>query len=313
MGGSSPSADFAVSEPFPDGGTEMVRLRVLVPIVQGVTRSRAEVQAVLADLNHYAACAALTYFVRERVIGSVFVEYLHAGNVSWRPQHIARLALLQLCLAELDADALAASVGGQVFTQQDPTGGGREEARSQMHACWSAVKADAALTSRFSGLGEHQAIAEQSRGSDIATLGATVHGIALEVPFRSDTTLVLVKADEPHPLLGQGLGVFTALPVARSSGEQLADFVASLLGLEHDGLAVVPHVVAWGERTVGRLRLAAYSTFLPNAFFQPGVVADQVAIATLRARWAHTLFAGGPGLNAWPTRYDRMFVEPQQG
>lgn len=285
----------------------MVRLRIQVPIVQDITQSNAEVQTLLAHLNHYAACGALTYFERERVIGSVFVEYLHAGNLSWRPKHIARIALLQLYIAELDADALAASVGGRVFAQEDPTGGGREEATVQMNACWSAVKAESGTTSRFTGLAEYQAIAAKSRNSDIATLGATAHGIALEVPFGDDTTLILVKADEPHPLLGPGLGVFTSLPIPHSDAEQVAKVVASLNNLEHNGVAVVPHVGAWGKREVGRLRVAAYSTFLPNAFFLPGIVADQVAIAALRARWARSLFPSGRDVNAWRTLYNRMF------
>lgn len=203
--GSRLRQEFHASPAYDEDGILLSRVTATVPVVDGVTRDRGHVERVLASINRFAV-GSFYYFDADRsVVVSAFYGRVHAETVQWRTRQISLFAACQLALAESEGDFIAELVGGEIAARAHQESGERDQPDDMLNVLDLEVAPRGEGESMFANAFDFETIAEIAGRMNVATLGGSGSGIALETPFGSSTALTLMKADWIHPRLGAGL------------------------------------------------------------------------------------------------------------
>lgn len=297
---------------FDDQDLSLSRLAASVLVVEDVSEPETVVLSVLNAANRHAVGNAYTFVPTARTIVATAVAYVHEETLQWRAQQFGALAILQLCLAESETTWLAVKTGGRVAVAAHPSSGARKEPDDMLNVLDGVFAPSGWQVSRFADKFELEAIAEMTRhSSNAASLGADETGLSLEVSYGEGTSLTILKTDEPHRRLGQGLTVRMSLPniVAPDDGDRIASVLNSH---EAIGSANTSHHGAWcwdEWPTTGRC--LAYHLFMPNVMHRQGISQDVVFSAVRRAQWVDELLNGKcSSANVWDTVSRRYGVKP---
>jgi hypothetical protein len=298
--------------PFEDEGITLSRLSASCVVVEGVTAPQGEVLRMLARVNRHAVGSAYTYWPSTQSISANAIAYVHDDTLEWRPKQYASLAILQLCLAETEADWLAERAGGTVAAREHPTSGRRVDADDMLNVLDGPFASRGRQPSLFANEFEMETIADVAkRSSRVASLGGSAEGVALEVAFGGGTSLTMLHTEEPHRRLGNGLTVRVNLP-STVTPEDADWMAASLNSQEAVGSAVATHYGAWCWDTWPTTGLTlAYQSFMPNALYQPGIAQDAAYSCVKRALWVDRLLNEKPAEEgAWQILARRVGIEP---
>jgi hypothetical protein len=280
----------AASEVFRDGKTSLSRLTASCVVVDNVTADDQTLMDFLAILNRHALGSGYAYVPQYRHIKATTCAFVHAETFEWRTSQFGTYAMLQLCVAETEADYIAAMSGGHVAEATHPAGGPRRTPDEMLDMLDGGPFAESGrAASAFIDKWEMDTIEHIARNSSyIATLGSTETGLSLEVAFDVDTALIVIDASKCHRRAGAGLAVRLRLPLELTP--QDASRQANALNLtEALGASMATHYGAWSWDLWPSSRQStcalAYHLFVPNVLHRTGVAQDCAASFVKRARW----------------------------
>jgi hypothetical protein len=139
--------------------------------------------------------------------------------------------------------------------------------------------------SRWAATGEFEEFAEKWGKSDLCFGFGDSSEMTLETPFGSHSALIRFRTAEKHPQLGHGL--LSTLQLPYSADRLIIAREAAALNLfEFLSWTSFPQLGCWhSNQNHGQGAGLAFSLFLPNALYRPGL-ATQIAFWFLRrARW----------------------------
>ena len=154
--------------------------------------------------------------------------------------------MLQLCVAETEADYIAAWSGGRVAEATHPVGGPRHAPDEMLGMLEDGPFAESGrAASAFIDKWEMDTIEHIARNSAfVATLGSRETGLSLEVAFDVETALIVIDASKTDRRAGTGLSVRLRLPLELTP--QDASRQANALNLtEALGASMATHYGAW--------------------------------------------------------------------
>lgn len=232
-------------------------------------------------------CASMSgpvYDVEARRLDLWSLLRVTEANGNWMRYLLAAAAVTQLAEARLLAPVLAAATAALPAISEHPEGGLRERPAEMASA--AAVFVDA---------GERPCSWPQAEFDEVATghlAGrATVEpgGLNAEFSFGDRTAQFRIRADQPHPLYGNGLLCVLSYPlsdVEPAEGIRLAlSLNAADLTRESPGYGIGSYSYDDGE--------IHFSGFVPNALYRPGLLPNLCSSAAARAQRLDWRFAEG--------------------
>jgi hypothetical protein len=288
-------ATLRASRPFVSHDILISRVTSSILLIEDVGVSRADVDSALAYMNHASVGAAYVYSPLERTVSVLAAHNVHEETLNWRPVELSAYHMLSLERAERTADELAERLRGEVARRIHPASGERLRPDDLLSTIERDIAPVGELPSRFANAEEITAVHELVRDTLDFSAGGDESGICIEVAFgESETVLIQLTTDEPHPFLGNGLGVFTTLPLPHTLTETAA-LVAQLNQRQFAEGEVVPAVGAWCVRPARNGFCPAHARFVPNLLFRPGLAAACAMSAINQAIWADQIAFPGLG------------------
>ena len=271
---------------FDDDGIVLSRLTASTVVAKEVEASEEDVFRHLARLNRHAIGSAYSYDPVEREIRSTAIAYVHDETAAWRSQQMGVFTILQLCIAEGEADYIAHKCNGSLAVEAHPSNGLRRVRDDMLNVLDTNIAKEGSGPSRYIDKFEFDAIAEMTKQTDkLASLGGSESGVAIETPFGDFTSLTFVATDEPHRRAGSGLVVRLHLPTKASPDE--ADRICAVLNrAEHSAYSAATHYGAWcWDEWPNVGRAITYKLFVPNAVYRQGISQDAACSMAKRAIW----------------------------
>jgi hypothetical protein len=132
-------------------------------------------------------------------------------------------------------------------------------------------------------------------------------GLTLETSFGTDSALIRLITDQPHPQLGNGLLAILQLPYSDDE-MSIARSVAVLNFTEAYGWTGFPQIGSWhSARNRGDSDGLAFTLFMPNALCKPMLVTNVAFWLMQRAEWAKkTIWPGMTDLPIWEIIENRL-------
>jgi hypothetical protein len=215
--------------------------------------------------------------------------YISEKAMGWLPDLIANTAIIQPINAQLQAQRMAEMLGcGKPDTSRPAALGdaGLDDILEVIANVYAPLGQD---PSRWADTDEFEQFAEKWGKSDNCFGFGDATGMTLETPFGNDSALIRFLTSEKHPQLGHGLLATLQLPF--SDGRSIITKSAAELNLvEAVSWTGFPQLGCWhpNENKNDKDELA-FSLFVPNALYEPGLTTLIAFWFLQRARWARKL------------------------
>jgi hypothetical protein len=213
--------------------------------------------------------------------------YLTSENAYWLPRFLARMSIMQPIDVQLQAAGMPVTVGGGVSNVSNPALLGRSQQRNVLDETLAEYSSKGSRPNRWVGNGEFETIAGYWDSPGVCSTKATNQVLALEVYFDDESASIRLLANQKHPQLGNGLLGMLTLPTLGDM-KSIADRCASL-NLMETMWTDIPQFGCWYPFYLEDDRAClAFSTFIPNALYGPGIASQMVFWLYERARWVVT-------------------------
>jgi hypothetical protein len=227
--------------------------------------------------------------------------YISSENVDWLTDFLARATILQPVSAQSHSSTLQGifkSGVSDVSRSDTRKDGSPDEILNVANQVYVPRGKE---PNRWIGTGEFQRFAEEWAQSDSCFGYGDATGLSAETPFGDDTALIRLWTDQKNPQLGNGLLATLQVPYS-DDRISIAKTVAVLNLNESDGWTHFPLIGCWHpHKNRNDADGLAFSCFIPNSLYQPGL-ATQVAFWFLeRARWVRK--------SLWPDMVDKTMME----
>lgn len=224
-------------------------------------------------LDLLMATPSMSGVVHDEASGILYLSaavLVHEGIREWMSRMLSVAAMLQATDAHFMADVLAPAFGAQSAASPHPKNGSRAKPDELVAAfpsmCnslgkqkprWTEAEFDAALRQHM-----------QQPPAVMATGGGL--GVTIEFPYGRRTSLCQMKADEPHPRLGNGLLLVQSFPVEHL---ELSDDAFRTLALQENRreLSEDPKGYGFGSFCY-RDGCLHFNSFFPNLIYMPGLL-----------------------------------------
>lgn len=214
--------------------------------------------------------------------------YVDELNISWMPRFFSGMAILSVIEAQIRASEIAENLGAEPDTSA-PFGSELLDLDEILYVVRDIYLPESGEASRWSETGEFDEIAETYGRLESCFGNGDGKGLTLEVPFGSDTALVQLHTTQAHPRLGNGLLATLKLPVFLSDPLSMESNWYNLLELIGD--SYVPLMGSWVTDAMGDEQgVIAFSSFVPNLLYQPGIATNMALWMCGRAKWARETF-----------------------
>lgn len=222
--------------------------------------------------------------------------YVTPAEIDWLPSFLARMSIMQPINAQMQASRMPEMLTGGVPDVSRP--------ESLRHTRFDEILEIAAQVyvpmgrqpNRWIGSEEFSEIADNWGRSNLCFGNGDAHGLTLEATIGEDTALIRLRTSEEHPQLGHGLLGTLQLPyfaLDKTINEQCA-FLNSMESLWTD----IPQFGCWHPyKSRGDQEGLAFSSFVPNALYQPGIATHAALWMLQRVGWVHDLM--------WPDLEDK--------
>jgi hypothetical protein len=212
--------------------------------------------------------------------------YVTRETFASMPDLLAHCALIQPINAQLYASMMSEVLGSGKPDTSRPADLSHLEFDEMLDVVANVYVPHGRGPNRWSGTGEFEAFAEQFGRSDRCFGSADHAGMSLETPFGSERAFIHFLTDEEHPQLGHGLTAVLRLPFVGTS-HAIAKEVAALNLLEAVSWTGFPQLGCWHAIDVRPGEKApAFTLFVPNVLYRPGLITHFAMWFVLRARWA---------------------------
>ena len=208
------------------------------------------------------------------------------GTAVWLPAFFAKMALMQPIDAERTASSVAEMLQASPDTQPVRAALGKTSVDDILFVGEHFFKPDGLTPSRWAQVEEFQSIADNYGRNDQCFGFGDEGGLTLETPFGSDSALIRLLSDVPHPALGNGLLTSIQLPFTYDEDE--ATRIASELNLRASALGATNATLlgSWHPREIRGAWAPAYGSFIPNALYNRGLATNMALWAVDLAQWA---------------------------
>jgi hypothetical protein len=204
------------------------------------------------------------------------------------PRFISGLALLQPTDAWARAEGTAEMVSALSDTSS-PDGGPLLDPDDMLSVVDQYYVPAGQEPNRWAGTNEFNEVAEYLNQSDQIYSNGDENGLTLEVPFATDTALIRLITDQPHPQLGNGLLVTLQLPVDAEPADAVQPSWYNMLELI--SVTHFPLIGSWCVHPISEnIHKLSHSSFIPNFLYMPGLVVNMALWMMGRARWARATF-----------------------
>jgi hypothetical protein len=210
--------------------------------------------------------------------------YIRKDNISWMPRFFAGMAILPVIDAQIRAPDIADSLGAEPDTSA-PNGGELLDFDEMLFVVRDIYAPEGSKPSKWLGTQEFEEIAAAYGRLESCFGNGDDKGLTLEVPFGTDTALIRLHTDQAHPQLGNGLLATLQLPVWLEDSMSMESNWYNLL--EMISFNYTPLMGSWVMHSMSEdQNVVAYSSFIPNLLFQPGLATNMALWMIGRARWA---------------------------
>lgn len=271
-------------EGTPEGVARVWKLTARTDFLKDLDLSKDQVISAIDLLSMTAPSFAWGYAPRELTneyemenAGRLWFQtdaYIRDDNVNWLPNFFACMVLLQPVFAEKDFEVAAEITGGiPDFSYPDEVSdpGFQDEillVPGQIYV------PSGQQPNRYAGTEELKSLGERLGRSDLCFGTSDENGATLETPVGSNSALIRLITDQPHPALGQGLLVTLTMPEIGAKLETVRNCAWNNI-FQIMGWTDVPLLGTWRsfERTEDQF-YCAYSTFFPNALYQDNMITN---------------------------------------
>lgn len=208
--------------------------------------------------------------------------YVYDETVDWTSGFLARMSIMQPIGAErLSRSPVAVKSGSPALA----TGAIRPTVHGVLNIDSDLLIPEGAKPGRWIGSAEFEAFIQQYGRNDACFGNASENGMTLETPFGADSALVQFNADERDYQLGNGLTIVTRIRTSTDL-DAVCDEAAWLNYFESVQWTDFPQFGRWHPLTAsdGATHLA-HTSFVPNAYFNKGIVVNSAFWALARVRW----------------------------
>ena len=270
--------------PYEDGDVTLSRVHVQTDLLRGMP------DAGVPALAPYMRAAALSGFVRDAadpgVLRLATCFSVHEQVEETLGRLIGLAAALQAATAYRLAADLARATGGEPAVSGPPGRVPRTRPDDMVRVIENQIAPAGAGPSAFAGPEFGQAADWLERQGFVTNADET--GLTSELPFGGMTSLLTLRADDPHPELGSGLTGRLVLPVLPGEAAS-ARAVEAALNLNSDEVASHTDVQFAGSWCPAERGLA-FHLFVPNLVSGPGWVTNLAFALARRAMWAAGVF-----------------------
>ncbi len=195
-------------------GMPTYKITATTDFVKNTQASPAVVLRMIDALGKLAPCYSIRIAPSELdgKITLISTAYLHKENAAWLPRFFSQIALLQ----PIDAQGLAAHVAPELEGDADassPEADGELRDLDEILGVAAEIYAPIGQeANRWVGTGEFEQLAEAWGNTPTCFGSGDATGLTLETPFGTDTALIRLITDQPHPRLGNGLLATLQLP-----------------------------------------------------------------------------------------------------
>lgn len=286
----------------PANTDQAVRIRIDTDFIHGIDRgSEAAALQVASTAHLYTSGYALVYTPPEleslaaeatfhdRDPGRLWFSttaYVREETAGWLPQFLGRMAILQPITAQFQADGLASVLHAEPHKSSDisETNAPPDDILNVLSEVIVPIGRE---PSRWDGAEEFAAFAERWGRNDNCFGMGDPAGLTLEAPFGADSALIRFLTDQPHPQLGNGLLATLQLPVI-ADALTVAKLANELNYMEANFWTGFPLTGCWHSRMAGDDVGIAFTTFIPNVLYQPGIATNVAFWMLHRARWVRS-------------------------
>ena len=211
---------------------------------------------------------------RVRLAASV---YVHGQNLDWTHPLLAWVGLMQVAEARLWAQVADETGVARAGWSTHPVTGPRRVPDELTGIVDKVILPRGRGPSPFVGIDMEECLRFAQRPPVVLATGGP-DGVTVEVPFNRRTSLVQVRADARHPVLGSGLLVLLTLPVTATGAAQA-------LELNRHELEAGVRTKLMGSWVPDETGLS-FAAFYPSAVRQEGLAVNLLLGMLQRARWA---------------------------
>lgn len=231
-------------------------------------------------LMSFASMAGPVYDTRTRTLALCSLVRVHQGISAWINRLISVAAVLQIAEARIMAHEVAKTLDAQEAISGHPRNGMRPHPDEMAEAVASVIAPLGKQPSKWSAR-EFQDVVDNYMQQP-PSLGASAGGLGccVEFPYGDQSSLCRIKADQPHPRLGNGLFLLHSFPVSAMSDAEGARLALSLNATE---LAEKPSGYGFGSFAFGDGDVH-FTSFIPNATYRPGMLPNLYFSCAQRAR-----------------------------
>ena len=210
--------------------------------------------------------------------------YINGDNEGWAPDILANASIVQPVNAQIQGEAMSGLLGGtpDVSRPEALKDAGLDGMLEVVDQVYAPIGRE---PSRFAGTEEFEQFAERFGKSDLCFGMGDKAELTLETPFGRDSALVRLVTSERHPQLGSGLLTTLQLPIGRET-LAAARLVAELNYLEAASWTDFPQLGCWHLARNRDREGPAFTLFMPNALYRPGLATNIAFWFLARARWA---------------------------
>lgn len=222
----------------------------------------------------------------ESDISLVSQVYIREDNIGWMPRFFGGMAILQLNDAQVRAEGFAVELNARAKTSA-PDNGALRDLDEILLVVRDIYIPAGREPSRWLDSGEFEDIAAQFGRLEHCFGNGDGGGLSLEVPFGSDTALIQLSTNQPHPQLGNGLLATLKLPVWIDDPMSMDPNWYNLLELS--SLTYVPLIGSWCTYPMNdEQSVIAFSSFIPNLLYQPSLATNMALWMMGRAGWTRS-------------------------
>lgn len=221
-------------------------------------------------------------------LGFASVAYLHEGINGWMPHFFAYLTILQPILAQYQAPEWAS------YLQAEPAHSGPDGPGAPL------TSLDEMLTvadefylpagkepSRWKGCPEFTDFVTRFGRHEHCYGTASDTGLSLETSFGSDSAIIELKTDEPHPWLGNGLlsTLRLPMPMDRTTAARLAILTNCVEAIQDAQQTLLGSWAFWSPNEFDASVYLGFSAFLPNWRYGDGAATNAAVRLLGRLQW----------------------------
>jgi hypothetical protein len=211
--------------------------------------------------------------------------YINSENMNWMTEVVAATGIVQPISAQIQADLMPELLRGGTPERYRPERAEPNGASDNLEDFEFSYLDNGKKPSRFAKTGEFEMFAAEYAKSDICFGNGDGFGLTLETPFGRDSALIKLETRQPHPHWGHGLLVTMQLPMFYPLDVTI-DQAAELNFLEFLLWTGFPLMGCWhNARSRGGQEGVAFTQFLPNAVYKPGLATQSAFWFLERARW----------------------------